>query len=171
MGVYEVIFSGQMVAGADPLQVRQAVQRLFNASEQMLDQLFSGRKVVVKRGVDLALRKSTGRPLFVPVPWLRWWAIQLLSLLPNRRWQLHQAATRRAALQRQAGACHRLKLHRVMNTWPRSAMFRLRTSGWQLQVKTFCRRPGKWQLQILTSLPSAWLRQAVIWSSFRVPSR
>lgn len=54
MGVYEVIFSGQMVAGADPLQVRQAVQRLFNASEQMLDQLFSGRKVVVKRGVDLA---------------------------------------------------------------------------------------------------------------------
>ena len=54
MGVYEVIFSGQMVAGADPLQVRQAVQRLFNASEQMLDQLFSGRKVVVKRGVALA---------------------------------------------------------------------------------------------------------------------
>lgn len=54
MNTYEIAFSGQMVAGADPLQVRQAVQRLFNASEQMLEQLFSGRRVVVKRGLDRA---------------------------------------------------------------------------------------------------------------------
>lgn len=52
MDTYEVTFSGQMVEGADPQQVRLAVQRLFNASEQTLEQFFSGRRIVVKRGLD-----------------------------------------------------------------------------------------------------------------------
>ena len=54
MDKYEIIFSGQMLPGSDPQQVRQGVQRLFNASEQLLDQFFSGRQVVVKRDMDQA---------------------------------------------------------------------------------------------------------------------
>lgn len=51
---YEVVFSGQVAPGADPAAVRQGVQRLFNASEELLEQFFSGRRIVVKRGLDLA---------------------------------------------------------------------------------------------------------------------
>lgn len=54
MDTFEIVFSGQVDPGADPQQVRQGVQRLFNAGEDLLQQFFSGRRVVVKRGLDQA---------------------------------------------------------------------------------------------------------------------
>lgn len=52
MQKFEVVFSGQMLPGADPQQARQGLQRLFNASEAVLEQFFSGRRIVVKRDLD-----------------------------------------------------------------------------------------------------------------------
>lgn len=54
MAQFEIAFSGQLAAGADPEQVKPAIQRLFNASEQLMAQLFSGRRVVIKQAVDQA---------------------------------------------------------------------------------------------------------------------
>lgn len=54
MQTFEVVFTGQTLPGADPLQVRQGLQRLFNASDAVLDQFFSGRRIVVKRDLDAA---------------------------------------------------------------------------------------------------------------------
>lgn len=54
MQKFEVVFSGQIAPGADVQQVRQGIQRLFNASEAVLEQFFSGRRIVVKRELDAA---------------------------------------------------------------------------------------------------------------------
>lgn len=54
MHTYEIAFSGQIAPGADAQQVRLGIQRLFNAGEPLLDQFFSGRRIVVKRGLDQA---------------------------------------------------------------------------------------------------------------------
>lgn len=54
MHTYEVVFCGQIAPGADLQQVRQGIQRLFNASDALLEQFFSGRRIVVKRGLDSA---------------------------------------------------------------------------------------------------------------------
>lgn len=52
MQTYEVIFSGEVAPGVDPAQVRAGIQRLFNASDALLDRFFSGNPVVVKRDLD-----------------------------------------------------------------------------------------------------------------------
>lgn len=54
MQTYEIVFSGQVAPGVDPAQARQGIQRLFNASEQLLEQFFSGRRIVVKRDLNQA---------------------------------------------------------------------------------------------------------------------
>lgn len=54
MDRFEIAFSGELVLGAELAQARAGVQRLFNASEQLLEQLFSGRRVVIKQSVDQA---------------------------------------------------------------------------------------------------------------------
>ncbi|MBS7325001.1 MAG: hypothetical protein KIG85_00070 [Thiopseudomonas sp.] len=54
MQTYEIVFSGQVAPGVERAQARQGIQRLFNASEPLLDQFFSGRQIVVKRDLDQA---------------------------------------------------------------------------------------------------------------------
>ncbi|MCK9465692.1 MAG: hypothetical protein M0Q29_07370 [Thiopseudomonas sp.] len=54
MEYFEIAFAGQIVLGAELEQAKQGVQRLFNANEQLMEQFFSGRRVVIKQKVDQA---------------------------------------------------------------------------------------------------------------------
>lgn len=49
---FNVVFSGEIAGRADPAVVRANVGKLFNASEAVLDRLFSGQPVAVKKMVD-----------------------------------------------------------------------------------------------------------------------
>lgn len=49
---YDIYFSGQLLPDRDPDQVRQAVGQLFSAEDKMLERLFSGQPVRIKRAVD-----------------------------------------------------------------------------------------------------------------------
>jgi len=51
---YDVYFSGGVLAGHDPAQVRRQLGSLFSADEKTLDLLFSGTPRLVKRGCDRA---------------------------------------------------------------------------------------------------------------------
>lgn len=51
---FNVVFSGEIAGRADPAVVRANVGKLFNASEAVLDRLFSGQPVAVKKMVDKA---------------------------------------------------------------------------------------------------------------------
>ena len=50
--LFEIAFSGKIVDGADLDSVKQKIASLFKADEARLNQLFSGRRVVVKRQAD-----------------------------------------------------------------------------------------------------------------------
>ena len=52
--LYEVAFSGQVSAGADLELVKQKVGKMFNADEAKLAQLFSGKRIVIKKNIDQA---------------------------------------------------------------------------------------------------------------------
>lgn len=52
--LFNVVFSGQIAGRADPAVVRANLGRMFNASEAVLDRLFSGQPVAVKKMVDRA---------------------------------------------------------------------------------------------------------------------
>ncbi|MDI1302647.1 MAG: hypothetical protein PSX71_12135 [bacterium] len=52
--LFNVVFSGELSGRADPAAVRANVGKLFNASEAVLDKLFSGQPVAVKKMVDRA---------------------------------------------------------------------------------------------------------------------
>ena len=54
MSRYEIAFSGQLVPGAAPEQVKANLARLFQADEQRIAMLFSGRRMVIKTGLDEA---------------------------------------------------------------------------------------------------------------------
>jgi len=50
---FDVIFSGQLIEGQDPEQVRLKVGRMFKANEVQIKRLFSGKPVSIKQGVDI----------------------------------------------------------------------------------------------------------------------
>lgn len=52
--LFNVVFSGEISGRADPAVVRANVGKLFSASEAVLDKLFSGQPVAVKKMVDRA---------------------------------------------------------------------------------------------------------------------
>ncbi|MGD2170532.1 MAG: hypothetical protein PVI79_11425 [Gammaproteobacteria bacterium] len=52
--LFEVAFSGQVSDGANPEEVKAKVGKMFNADEGKLAQLFSGRRVVIKKNIDKA---------------------------------------------------------------------------------------------------------------------
>lgn len=52
--LYEVAFSGQVSAGADLDLVKQKVGKMFNADDAKLAQLFSGKRIVIKKNIDQA---------------------------------------------------------------------------------------------------------------------
>ncbi|WP_028239889.1 hypothetical protein [Stutzerimonas azotifigens] len=54
MSRYEIAFSGQLVPGAEADQVKANLARLFQADAQRIDQLFSGRRIVLKQNLDAA---------------------------------------------------------------------------------------------------------------------
>ncbi|VAW57929.1 hypothetical protein MNBD_GAMMA11-1420 [hydrothermal vent metagenome] len=53
--LYEVAFSGQIAEGADIEQVKTKVAAIFKADAAKLDQLFSGKRVVIKKNIDQAM--------------------------------------------------------------------------------------------------------------------
>lgn len=52
--LFEIAFSGQIAEGADLATVKQIIGKMFKADENRLAQMFSGRRVVIKRQVDEA---------------------------------------------------------------------------------------------------------------------
>ncbi len=52
--LFEVAFSGQISAGADLDEVKARVGKMFNADETKLAQLFSGKRIVIKKNIDEA---------------------------------------------------------------------------------------------------------------------
>ena len=51
---YDVYFTGRVLEGHDPEQVRRQLGSLFNADQRTLDLLFSGKPRLIKRGCDRA---------------------------------------------------------------------------------------------------------------------
>ena len=49
---YAVIFQGKVTEGSDPQTVRENLAKLFNADAARIEQMFSGKKVVIKKGLD-----------------------------------------------------------------------------------------------------------------------
>lgn len=54
MKLYEIVFSGQLIAGAQPERVQLNLAKLFQADAQRVALLFSGRRLVLKNGLDQA---------------------------------------------------------------------------------------------------------------------
>ena len=52
--LFEVAFSGQVSEGANPEEVKARVGKMFNADQAKLAQLFSGKRIVIKKNVDQA---------------------------------------------------------------------------------------------------------------------
>ncbi len=52
--LFEVAFSGQISAGASLEEVKARVGKMFNADEAKLAQLFSGKRIVIKKNIDQA---------------------------------------------------------------------------------------------------------------------
>ena len=52
--LFEVAFSGQISDSAEPGEVKAKVGKMFNADDAKLAQLFSGRRVVIKKNIDRA---------------------------------------------------------------------------------------------------------------------
>lgn len=52
--LYDVVFQGKTQPGHAPEQVREQIGRLFNASPETLNRMFSGQAIVIKKGVDRA---------------------------------------------------------------------------------------------------------------------
>ncbi|SDS76614.1 hypothetical protein SAMN05216421_2151 [Halopseudomonas xinjiangensis] len=54
MPLFEIVFQGQVKTGVAAEQARARLGQLFQAGEQQLDTLFSGRRIVIKQGLDAA---------------------------------------------------------------------------------------------------------------------
>ncbi len=52
--LFEVSFAGVVRDGEDPAEVRAKVGKMFNADEAKLAQLFSGKRIIIKKNIDQA---------------------------------------------------------------------------------------------------------------------
>lgn len=50
--LYDVLFSGELVAGTVPAEVKRRLAALFKSDASAIERLFSGQTVVIKKGVD-----------------------------------------------------------------------------------------------------------------------
>ncbi len=50
---YDLFFSGQIMEGLDMAEVRTRVGKIFGATEEQLNRLFSGDPIPIKKGVDM----------------------------------------------------------------------------------------------------------------------
>ena len=55
---FQVVFDGQLIEGADPAQVKANIAKLFKMEVAKVEALFSGRRTVVKRGLDDATARK-----------------------------------------------------------------------------------------------------------------
>ncbi len=71
--LYDVYFAGQVQEGEDPARVRANLGKLFNANEQTLDKMFSGKPSTIKRDCDreTALKYKTAMERAGAVPVIR----------------------------------------------------------------------------------------------------
>lgn len=56
--LYEVAFSGKIAEGADPAQVRAKIGAMFKADGARLEQMFSGKRIVIKKNIDATTAKK-----------------------------------------------------------------------------------------------------------------
>ncbi len=54
MSQFQIIFQGRLSPGVSPVEARQRIGQLFQVGEAQLDVLFSGRRIVIKQGLDAA---------------------------------------------------------------------------------------------------------------------
>lgn len=52
MATFEVVFHGEVEPGIDEAQARARIGQLFQVDDRQLDMLFSGRRIVIKQGLD-----------------------------------------------------------------------------------------------------------------------
>ncbi|NLY58963.1 MAG: hypothetical protein GX071_10575 [Gammaproteobacteria bacterium] len=52
MATFEVVFQGQVRPGVEIAQARARIGQLFQVDDRQLDILFSGRRIVIKQGLD-----------------------------------------------------------------------------------------------------------------------
>ncbi|MEM7561718.1 MAG: hypothetical protein AAF353_01580 [Pseudomonadota bacterium] len=52
--LFEVAFSGKITEGADAEAVKAKVGKMFNADEAKIAQLFSGKRIIIKKNIDEA---------------------------------------------------------------------------------------------------------------------
>lgn len=50
---FDIIFAGELTEGQRSAAARERVQRMFKASDAQLERLFSGKPMVIKKGVDM----------------------------------------------------------------------------------------------------------------------
>lgn len=60
----DVFFRGDIVAGQKAIDVRERLQKLFKASDEQLQRMFSGRPIAIRRGLDSATAKQYRDTLF-----------------------------------------------------------------------------------------------------------
>ena len=53
LDLYNVVFTGELIPGTSTETARRGLQRLFKLDGERLDDLFSGRRIVVKHDADL----------------------------------------------------------------------------------------------------------------------
>jgi len=51
---FKILYAGQMIEGADPQRVRANIAKMFKIDISKVDALFTGRRVLLKRGLDAA---------------------------------------------------------------------------------------------------------------------
>lgn len=52
--LFNVVFAGEIARGSDPVAVKANIARLFKANDAMIEKLFSGQRIAVKKAVDQA---------------------------------------------------------------------------------------------------------------------
>jgi hypothetical protein len=50
--LFDIFFSGKIIEGHDPAEVKERIRRIFNAQDDQLQRLFSGEPVRIKGGAD-----------------------------------------------------------------------------------------------------------------------
>lgn len=52
MARFDLVFSGELIDGCDPVRVRRDLERLFRTDASSVERLFTGRPVVIKKDLD-----------------------------------------------------------------------------------------------------------------------
>lgn len=54
MAIFEVVFQGEVQPGTEVAEARARIGQLFQVDDRQLDMLFSGRRIVIKQGLEEA---------------------------------------------------------------------------------------------------------------------